>query len=131
MKVSLTVSIVAVTLAAAPMVAIAAPPFVRPFAPPVVTHGAGPDWHAFWRHGDGGGDFGRRRRFDLGGLVGEAAAPGPEAAAAFVVSAPVFVNVTLVSAAGPQRGATDGPKLIEIGRNAPRRGPLPLVVTGD
>jgi hypothetical protein len=39
--------------------------------------------------------------------------------------------VTFAPAGGPQREWSDGPKLIEIGRSAPPRGHLPLVVYGD
>jgi len=72
--------------------------------------------------------------------TGEAAAFATEPTPSpFVVAAPVFVNVTFAPAVGPQRESTvgpqqewaDGPKLIEIGRQAPRRGHLPLIVYGD
>jgi hypothetical protein len=136
MRVLQTVTILA--LAVAPVAATAAPPFVRQSAPIVFAHGPG-QRHAFWRGGEGDHDFWRHRRHDgfngfngfLGG-VGEAAEPGPEPSPSpFVVSAPVFVNVTFAPAGGPQREWSDGPKLIEIGRSAPPRGHLPLVVTGD
>ena len=81
MKVSLTVWLVAASLAAAPVAATAAPPLGRPFAPPAVLHGAGRVTHAFWR--DHGRDHdGRRhgRRNDLVGLIGGfgSEAIGPE-----------------------------------------------------
>ncbi|MGA2491797.1 MAG: hypothetical protein ABSF67_02470 [Roseiarcus sp.] len=135
MRVLQAVTILA--LAAAPVAATAAPPLVRPFAPPVVLHGAGGERHAFWRRGDGDHDFWRhhhRQEFvgAVGGGVGEAVEPGPEPAPSpFVVSAPVFVNVTFAPAAGAPPAWTDGPKLIEIGRRAPQHGQLPLVVYGD
>jgi hypothetical protein len=126
MKVSLTISVVAAALAAAPLASAAAAPVVRPLAPPPVFQ----PWHG------GDRDFGRRHRPDfigaVGPLVGEAAEPGPEAAPSpFVVFAPVTVNVTLAPGAGPPPGWSDGPKIIEIGRSVPPRRPLPLVVYGD
>jgi hypothetical protein len=127
MKVSLTISVLAAALAT-PLAWAAAAPAVRPLSP---TPGFQP-WHS-------GGDYdvwGRRHRHDFvgafGPIVGEASEPGPESAPSpFVVSAPVFVNVTFAPAAGPQPGWTEGPKLIEIGQSAPPRRRLPLVVYGD
>ena len=136
MKVSLTVSLLAAALAAAPVAATAAPPLVRPFAPPVVLHGAGAESRAAWRDHGGDHDFWRHRRrggFD-GWLAGgdQASELDPESAPApFVVAAPVFVDVAFAPAAGPQPSWTGGPKLIEIGRGAPRHGRLPLVIYGD
>ncbi len=133
MKVLLTVSALAVALAAAPA---AATPAGRFPPPSVIPHGPGARqalWrdhggdHDGWRHGRGHDFFGL-----IGGFGGEAIAPGPEPAPSpFVVAAPVFVNVTFAPAARPQPGSADGPKLIEIGRSAPRRGRLPLIVYGD
>ena len=143
MKVLLTVSVLAIALAA-PAAATAAPPSFRPFAPPVVLQGAAGEPHAFWRPGDGDHDFGRHRhRHDfIGGfapIVGEAAEPGPQSAPSpspspspLVVAAPVFVNVTFAAGGGPAAmEPIPGPKIIEIGRSAPRRGHLPLVVYGE
>jgi hypothetical protein len=126
MKVSLTIAGLAAALAAASLTAAAAAPAVRSFSSaPVFQPWRGGD-RDVWRH--------RQHNFigPVGLIVGEAAEPGPEAAPSpFVVAAPVTVNVTLVPAAGPPSGWTDGPKLIEIGRSAPPRGRLPLVVYGD
>ena len=134
MRVLQTVAILA--LAVAPVAATAAPALVRPSAPIVWPHGHG-ERHVVWRGGEGDHDFWRHRHRQefvgpVGPVVGEAVEPEPEAALSpFVVAAPVTVNVTLVPAAGPPSGWTDGPKLIEIGRSAPPRGRLPLVVYGD
>jgi len=125
MKVSLTISILAAAVVAAPVASAAAGP-----APIVFPHGPG-ERHAFWRGEEGDHDFWRhrhRREFvgPTGSIVGEAIEPGPEPAPSpFVVSAPVFVNVTLAPAVGPQRDWADGPKLIEIGRSA-----SPLAIRG-
>jgi hypothetical protein len=132
----------------------APPPFIHPFA---VHHGGTPR-PVFWRHagGDGGferrhaggdGGFERRHHHGFFGPVGPVFATTGEAAPAavgpapspYVVAAPVFVNVTFAptvgaqrdSAVAPQLDAADGPKLIEIGRPAPRHGRLPLIVYGD
>ena len=114
-----------------------AAPVVR-LGPASIVFPHGPDERpAFWRHGDGDHEFWRHRhRHDffgpVGPIVGEAAEPGAEAAPSpFVVSAPVFVNVTIAPAGEPTRQWTAGPKLIEIGRTSPPRRPLPLVVYGD
>jgi hypothetical protein len=138
MKVSLIVSAFVAALAAAPLASAVAAPVVRPFAPPVVLHGTGGERHAFWRDHGGDHDLWRHRRRDeflgpVGPIVGEASEPGTEAAPSpFVASAPVFVNVTFAPAAGPASAEwAPGPKLIEIGRRAPPRGRLPLVVYGD
>jgi hypothetical protein len=124
-------------LVAAPVASAAAGLVVRLGPAPIVfPHGQG-EHHAFWRDGDGDHDFWRHRHrqefFGPGGaVVGQAVESGPEPTPSpFVVSAPVFVNVTFTPAVGPQREWTDGPKLIEIGRDAPPRGRLPLVVYGD
>jgi hypothetical protein len=126
MKISLTISALAVALAAPP---VAAAPVVRIVSGPPVFHQPWPggERHAFWRH---------RHDFigPVGPIVGEAAEPESEpeeALSPFVVSAPVFVNVTLAPSAGPPPGWSAGPKLIEIGRSAPQRRPLPLVIYGD
>jgi len=126
-------------LVAAPVASAAAGPVVRLGPAPIVfPHGPG-ERHAFWRGGEGDHDFWRhhhRQAFvgPIGGGVGEAVEPSQEPAPSpspFVVSAPVYVNVTFAPAIGPQREWTDGPKIIEIGRSAPPRGRLPLVVYGD
>jgi hypothetical protein len=127
MKVSLTISVLAAALAAAPGATAAAAPIVRLFSPPSVFQ----PWHG------GDRDFGRRHRHDFIGpvapVIGEAVEPGPAAASSPVlVSAPVFVSVTFAPGAGP--AAMDpipGPKIIEIGRSAPQRRHLPLVIYGD
>ena len=140
MRVLLTVSALAIALAAPAAATAAPPPFFRPFAPPVVLHGAAGAPHAFWRPGDGDHDFGRHRhRHDfIGGfapVVGAAAEPGPQFAPSpspLVVAAPVFVNVTFAPGGGPAAmEPIPGPKIIEIGRTAPPRGHLPLVVYGE
>ena len=103
--------------------------------------------HAFWRHDGGDGGFERHHHHGFFGPIGAFVATTDEAAPAaieptpspFVVAAPVFVNVTFAPAGGSQRESTagpqqewvDGPRLIEIGRQAPRRGHLPLIVYGD
>jgi len=136
-----------VALGATPIGASAAPPLIRPFAAPLVTHAAGAPRHAFWRHDGGDGGFGRHHHHGFFGPIGAFVATTDEAAplaaeptpSPFVVAAPMFVNVTFAPAVGPQRESTvgpqqewaDGPKLIEIGRQAPRRGHLPLIVYGD
>lgn len=130
-------------LVVAPIASAAAGPVVRPGPAPILfPHGPG-ERHAFWRGaGQGDQDFWRHRHRQafgdalgvgaLGGGVGEAVAPSPEPAPSpFVVSAPVFVNVTFAPAVGPQREWAGGPKLVEIGRSAPSRGRLPLVIYGD
>jgi hypothetical protein len=124
-------------LVVAPVASAAAGPVVRLGPAPVVfAHGPG-ERHAFWRGEAGDHDFGRRRQRQaffgpVGPIVGETVAPGPESTPSpFVVSAPVFVNVTFAPAVGPQGEWTDGPKLIEIGRSAPPHGHLPLVVYGE
>jgi hypothetical protein len=131
-------AVLILAVAAAPAAAAAAAPAVRPLSAPTVFqpwHGG--ERHAFWRDRYGDGDFGRRHRHDFIGPIGlvgpevdEAAEP-EEALSPFVVSAPVFVNVTLAPSAGPPPGWSAGPKLIEIGRSAPPRRPLPLVIYGD
>jgi hypothetical protein len=153
MKVLQAASILA--LAATPISASAAPPFIHPFAAPLVhpfaapfvAHQGGTPRHVFWRHAGGDGGFERRRHHGFFGPIGPFVATTAEPAPAaigpapspFVVAAPVFVNVTFAptigaqraSAVAPQLDATDGPKLIEIGRQAPRHGRLPLIVYGD
>jgi hypothetical protein len=138
MKVSLTISVLAVALAAAPLAWAAAAPGVRLVSPPHVFqpwHGG--ERHAFWRNGDGDRDFGRRHRRDFIGPVapvfGEAAEPGPdEAPSPLFLSAPVFIDITLAPGAGPAPvESVGGPKIIEIGQSAPPRRPLPLVIYGD
>lgn len=132
-------AVLILALAATPFGASAAPPLVRPFTAPLVTHEAGAQRHAFWRHGGGDDGFGRHPRHDFFGPIGPIVAATGEAAQSavnpapspFVVAAPIFVNVTFAPAAGPQREWADGPKLIEIGRQAPRHGHLPLIVYGD
>ncbi len=126
MRISLTVSALAVALAAAP---VAAAPVVRIVSGP-------PGFHQPWPGGDH--DFWRWRRHNfigpVGPIVGEAAEPGPEQApSALFLSAPVFVDVTLAPGAGPAAPVewAPGPKLIEIGQSAPPRGRLPLVIYGD
>ena len=138
MKISLTVSVFATALAAAPFASAAAAPVVRACSPPLVGQPwRGGERHAFWRGGEGDHDFWRHRHRDeflgpIGPIVGDASEPGTEATPSpFVVSAPVFVNVTLAPAAEPPRGWTDGPKLIVIGRGAPQHGHLPLIIYGD
>jgi hypothetical protein len=134
MKISLTISALAVALAAPP---VAAAPVVRIVSGPPVFHQPWPggERHAFWRDHDGDHAFWRHRHDfigPVGPIVDEAAEPEPEEALSpFVVSAPVFVNVTLAPSAGPPPGWSAGPKLIEIGRIAPQRRPLPLVIYGD
>ncbi len=124
-------------LVAAPVASAAAGPVVRLGPAPIVfAHGPG-ERHAFWRDRDGDHDFWRHRhRQDfvgaVGPVVGDTVEPGPETAPSpFVVSAPIFVNVTFAPAAGPQLDSTDGPRLIVIGRSAPPHGRLPLVIYGD
>jgi len=141
MRVLQAVSILA--LAAAPIGASAAPPLIRPFAPPFVAPHAGAPRPIFWRHVGGDGGIERRHHHGFFGPIGPIVATTGEAAplaieptpSPFVVAAPVFVSVTV----GPQRESTveaqqgwaDGPRLIEIGRQAPRHGRLPLIVYGD
>jgi hypothetical protein len=138
MKVLLSVSAFAAALAAVPVAAKAAPSAARQFAPVVVLHGTGGERHAFWRGGDGDHDFWRRHhRHDfvgpVGPIVGQIAEPGPEPTPSpFVVAAPVYVNVTFAPGAGPAAmEPIPGPKIIEIGRGAPQRGHLPLIIYGD
>jgi hypothetical protein len=115
----------AVALAAPP---VAAAPVVRIVSGPPVFHQPWPggERHAFRRH---------RQDFigPVGPIVGEAAEPEPEEAPpSLFLSAPIFVDVTLAPAAGPAAVEwAAGPKLIEIGRSAPPRRPLPLVIYGD
>ena len=124
---SLLVLAAVAAVTAATLAPGAAAPVVRTFSPPVFQtwHGGGD--HDFWGH--------RHRRDFIGPVApvfGEAPQPGPATAPSpFVVSAPVFVNVTLGPAAEPPRGWTDGPKLIVIGRGAPQHGHLPLIIYGD
>jgi hypothetical protein len=139
-------------LAAAPISASAAPPFIHPFAPPpfvhpFAVHQGGTPRPVFWRHAGGDGGFERRHHHRFFGPIGPVFATTGEATptafgsapSPYVVAAPVFVNVTFAptvgaqreSAVAPQLDAADGPKLIEIGRPAPRRGHLPLIVYGD
>jgi hypothetical protein len=135
MKTLLTVSTLAVALAAAP---VAAAPVVRIVSGPPVFHQPWPggERHAFWRDHDGDHAF-RRHRHDfigpVGPIVGEAAEPESEAAPSpLFLSAPVFVDITLAPAAGPAPvESVGGPKIIEIGQSAPPRRPLPLVIYGD
>jgi hypothetical protein len=140
MKIPLTVSALTIVLATAPVASATAAPGVRLLSGPAFHQ----PWqvgerHALWRTGDHDGDrdfWRHRHRHDffgpVGPIVGEASEPGAEAAPApFVVSAPVFVNVTIAPAGEPTRQWTAGPKLIEIGRTSPPRRPLPLVVYGD
>lgn len=133
MRLLLTLSALAAALAAAPAAATTAGRFAPP---PVIPHGPGAP-QALWRDHGGDHDGWRRgHRHDVFGLIGgfggEAIGPGPAPAPSpFVVAAPVFVNVTFGPAARPQPGSADGPKLIEIGRPAPSRGRLPLIVYGD
>jgi hypothetical protein len=143
MRVTLAALIAA--LIAAPVAAAASGPVVRLGPAPIIfSHGPG-EHHAFWRGGDGGHDFGRHHRrhafLGLGGPVaGDTVEPGPEPTPSpFVISAPIFVNVTFETfapAVEPQRDWSerdwsDGPKLIEIGRQMPLRRHLPLVVYGE
>jgi len=139
MRILLAMSALLVAFAAAPVAAtagvriVADPPAFRQPSPGGLRHAAlrdaGGD-HDFWRH---------HHRQGFAGLIGDGAVagavvePGPEPTPSpFVVAVPVFVNVAFAPAAGPQRGWTDdGPKVIEIGRGAPPRRHLPLVVTGD
>ena len=131
MKVSLTISILAAAVVAAPVASAAAGP-----APIVFPHGPG-ERHAFWRGEEGDHDFWRHRHRQefvglVGPVVGEAAEPGPEAAPSpLVASAPLAVNVTVAPAGGPPPDWSDGPKLIEIGCSAPPHRHFPLVVYGD
>jgi hypothetical protein len=134
MRVSLTVSLVAASLAAAPVAATAAPSLGRPFAPPVVLHGAGKVTHAFWRDHGGDHDFWRHRQAfvgAIGGFVDEAAEP--EEAPPLFFSAPFFVDAALAppDAGPPPVESAPGPKIIEIGQSAPPRRHLPLVIYGD
>jgi hypothetical protein len=106
MKISLTISALAVALAAPP---VAAAPVVRIVSGPPVFHQPWPggERHAFRRDHDGDHAFWRHRH-DLigpvGPIVGEATEPEPEEA----------------PAAGPAPVEwVPGPKIIEIGRSAP------------
>ncbi len=125
MRISLTVSALAVALAAAP---VAAAPVVRIVSGPPGFHQPWPGGvHDFWRW--------RRRDFigPVAPVFGATAEPGPEQApSALFLSAPVFVDVTLAPGAGPAPVEwAPGPKLIEIGQSAPPRRHLPLVIYGD
>ena len=129
-----------VALVAAPVVSAAAGPVFRLGSAPIVFPHAPGERQTFWRGGAGDHDFWRHHHRQVfagliggGPVAGAAVEPGPEPTPSpFVVAAPIFVNVTFAPAVGPQRGWTDdGPKLIEIGRSAPPRGHLPLVVYGD
>jgi len=128
MKVALTVSAFVAALAVAPLASADAAPVVRPFSPPVFHPWRDGADHDAWRH----------RHHDFIGAVGPIVDETPDSSlestptpAPFVVAAPVFVDVTLAPAAGSQPGWTAGPKLIEIGRAAPRHEHLPLVIYGD
>jgi hypothetical protein len=134
MKVSLIISALAAALAAAPLASAAAAPGVRLVSPPHVFQ----PWHggergAVWRNREGERDAWRRDRGDFVGAVGGEDEFGPEEAPSpLFLSAPIFVDVTLAPGAelAPAESAP-GPKLIEIGRGAPRHGHLPLVIYGD
>ena len=136
MRVLLTVSALAAALAAAPVAATAAAPHVRLFAP-VMLHGATasvtpPGAPATATTTSGAIAIATISSAPPARSSAKRPNPGLKSAPSpFVVSAPVFVNVTFAPAAGPQRGWTDGPKIIEIGRSAPPRGRLPLVIYGD
>ena len=138
MRVLLTVSALAVALAGAP--AAAAPVARIVSGPPVFHHfWQGGERHALWRNREGDRYAWRRDHRDrrdggnFAGSAGEADEFGPEAAgSALFVSTPVFVDVTLAPAAGPAPVEwVPGPKIIEVGRSAPPRRPLPLVIYGD
>ena len=125
MKILLTVSALAVALAAAPLSAAAAP-VVRASR----LRSSFQPWHGGERHAclarrdDGDHDFWRpspRGDFigPVGPLVGEAAEPGPEAAPSpLFLSAPVFVNVTF--APGGRAGAGSD-RRTEDHRDRPQR----------
>ncbi len=124
MKTLLTVSALAVALAAAP---VAAAPVVRIVSGPPVFH---QPWHG------GDHDFWRHRRDFIGPVApvfGATAEPGPgEALSPLFLTAPLFVDITLAPGAGPAPVEwAPGPKIIEIGQSAPPRGHLPLVIYGD
>ncbi|THD45276.1 MAG: hypothetical protein E7774_08405 [Bradyrhizobium sp.] len=127
-------------LVAVPLAPALAGPMMRTAPRPIfVAHAPSLD-HAAWRHndgfhGDGFHDFRRDRRdfVGLGGAVfGAAPESGPDVATApVVVSAPVFVSLTLSPGGAPATEESSGPRIIEIGKSEPPHGPLPLVIYGD
>jgi hypothetical protein len=137
-------------LAGAATASAVAAPGVRPILPPVfhAWHGGerrmvwrdhGGERHALWREADRRRDFRRDGRGnEYGGLDGgfygydEADDNGSEAAPSpLIVSAPISVSVTFDPASAAPSASTGGPKLIEVGRSAAPRRPLPRVVYGE